>query len=84
MLIGSRRVRHLRRYREIAGTLVCHGLGWLVMQLGLGDLVPFHWGWLGHPRRPEPYTQPDHVRIWVRISILRVGWRSSPSPCAMS
>ncbi len=63
MLIGSRRTRHLRRYREIAGTLVRHGLGWLVVQLGLGDLVPFHWGWLGHPRRPESYTQPEHVRM---------------------
>lgn len=62
MLI-PRQIRHLRRYREIVGTLVRHGLAWLVVQLGLGDLIPFHRGLLGHTQRQEPYTPPEHVRM---------------------
>lgn len=55
--------RHLGRYRQIASTLARHGLGWVVLQLGLGDLVPFHRGLLGHPRREAPYTRPEHFRM---------------------
>ncbi|MCI0527960.1 MAG: AarF/UbiB family protein, partial [Nitrospira sp.] len=62
-MIRPRQTRHLRRYREIVGILARHGLGWLVVQLGLGDLIPFHRGLLGHTRRQEPYTQPEHIRI---------------------
>jgi ubiquinone biosynthesis protein len=54
---------HQRRYREIANALARHGLGYLVGVLGLDRLVPFHWGLLGHPRRAEPYTRPEHVRM---------------------
>ncbi|MCZ7574356.1 MAG: AarF/ABC1/UbiB kinase family protein [Ardenticatenaceae bacterium] len=55
--------RHLTRYRQIAGALARHGLGWVVLELGLGDLIPFHTGLLGHPRREEPYTRPEHFRM---------------------
>jgi len=34
------------RYREIASILSRHGLGWVVLELGLGDLIPFHRGLL--------------------------------------
>ena len=54
---------HLGRYRQIAGTLARHGLGWVVLQLGLGDLIPFQRGLLGHPRREAPYTRPEHFRM---------------------
>ena len=57
------RVRHLSRYREIAAILARHGLGWVVAQLGLGDLVPFQRGWFGHPPRETPYTQAEHFRM---------------------
>ena len=59
----DRRHRHLKRYREIASALARHGLGWLALQLNLGRFIPFHWGLLGHPRRPEPYTQAEHIRL---------------------
>lgn len=62
MLIG-RKKRHYDRYREIATILARHGLGWLALQLNLGGLIPFHWGLLGHPRRKEPYTQAEHMRM---------------------
>lgn len=54
---------HLNRYREIAGILVRHGLGWIVLELGLGNLIPFHRGLLGHPERDRPYTRPEHFRM---------------------
>lgn len=57
------RVRHLTRYREIATILAKHGLGWVVVQLGLGDLVPFQRGLLGHAPRETPYTQAEHFRL---------------------
>ncbi len=57
------RGRLLRRAREIASALARHGLGWLVAQVGLGGLIPFERGWLGHPARATPYTQAEHLRM---------------------
>ena len=51
------------RARQIATTLARHGLGYLVGVLGLQQLVPFHHGLLKHPRRAQPYTQPEHLRL---------------------
>jgi len=59
------RSNHLRRYRQIAGVLSRHGLGYLVGIAGLERFVPFHRGLLGHPRRATPYTQPEHIRMAV-------------------
>lgn len=57
------RGRLLRRSREITAILARHGLGWLVGQVGLGDLIPFERGWFGHPARETPYTQAEHLRL---------------------
>ena len=54
---------HWKRYRQIADALTRHGLGYMVGSFGIDRVVPFHRGLLGHPRRPEPYTQPEHVRM---------------------
>lgn len=54
---------HRQRYREIATTLSRHGMGYLVGVAGLERQVPFHRGLLGHQRRAEPYTRPEHVRL---------------------
>ena len=54
---------HADRYRQIAGALARHGLGYLVGVFGLERFLPFHRGLLGHPRRDEPYTKPEHVRM---------------------
>ncbi len=51
------------RSRQIAHTLARHGLGYLVSLLGLERFVPFHRGWLKHPRRAQPYTRPEHLRM---------------------
>jgi ubiquinone biosynthesis protein len=59
----SRKHTHLERSRQIANILARHGLGYLVGILGLERFVPFHRGLLKHPRRAEPYTQPEHVRM---------------------
>ncbi len=53
----------LKRSRQIANTLVRHGLGYLTGILGLEHFVPFHMGLLKHPRRTEPYTRPEHIRL---------------------
>ena len=63
MLFKQKQTRHLKRYREIATILARHGLGWLALQLNLGGLIPFHRGLLGHPKRKEPYTQAEHMRM---------------------
>jgi ubiquinone biosynthesis protein len=53
------------RLREIVSTMARHGFGFLVGQLGLEQVVPFQRGWLGHARRAEPYTRPEHIRLMV-------------------
>ncbi len=60
--VGSRWRRH-RRMREIARVLVKHGFGFLVVEAGLGRLVPFHRGWFGHPRRDTEYSAAEHLRM---------------------
>jgi ubiquinone biosynthesis protein len=62
--MASRRTgTHGARYRQIADILARHGLGYVVGIGGLEQFVPFHRGVLGHPRRAEPYTRPEHVRL---------------------
>ena len=82
MLIG-RKKRHYDRYREIATILARHGLGWLALQLNLGGLIPFHWGLLGHPRRKEPYTQAEHMRMALEdlgATFIKLGQLLSTRP----
>ena len=52
---------HASRYRQIADALSRHGMGYVVGVFGLERFVPFHKGVLGHPRREEAYTRPEHV-----------------------
>lgn len=52
-----------RRLRQIGSVAARHGLGYLTGPAGLGRLVPFHRGWLGHERRLSPYTRPEHMRL---------------------
>lgn len=54
---------HLKRYRQLAEILARHGLGYFSGMLALDRFVPLHHGWLGHSRREQPYTQPEHVRL---------------------
>ena len=54
---------HLHRFWVIASLLLRHGLGWAVGPSGVGRLVPFHHGWLGHPDRDEPYERHEHIRM---------------------
>ena len=54
---------HGERYREIAEVFSRHGMGFLVGVAGLERLVPFQRGLLGHDRRAEPYTRPEHLRL---------------------
>lgn len=51
------------RERQIAETLARHGLGFVVEVVGLGGLVPFHHGLLGHERRADPYRRAEHLRL---------------------
>ncbi|HSU34510.1 MAG TPA: AarF/UbiB family protein [Propionibacteriaceae bacterium] len=55
----------LERYRQIGEVLSRHGLGFIVGLTGLGRFVPFHRGVLGHERRPQPYTTPEHLRLAI-------------------
>ncbi len=57
--------RHLARYRQIADVLSRHGLGFVVGVVGLSRWVPLHRGVLGHQRRQEPYTSPEHLRLAI-------------------
>lgn len=74
---------HLGRYRQIASTAARHGLGFLVSEFGLGWMVPFHWGLLGHPRRELPYTRPEHVRMFLEelgTTFIKLGQVLSTRP----
>ncbi|WP_457600638.1 ABC1 kinase family protein [Hydrogenivirga sp.] len=55
--------KNVRRKAQIAKILAKHGFGFLVEMVGLGKFVPFHWGILGHPKRKERYSAPEHLRM---------------------
>ncbi len=70
------RTRHWNRYRQVAGVLTRHGLGYLVGVLGLERFVPFHRGVLGHARREGPYTEPEHIRLALEelgVTFVKLG-----------
>lgn len=52
-----------RRERQIVSALVRHGLGVTLTGAGIGWLLPFQWGLLGHPRRDKSYSGPEHLRM---------------------
>ncbi|MFV1998844.1 MAG: ABC1 kinase family protein [Acidimicrobiia bacterium] len=52
-----------RREREIAGALARHGIGLTLIQAKLAWMLPYQWGLLKHPRRDEPYSGPEHLRM---------------------
>ena len=53
---------HYARYRQIAGALVRHGLGYLVGVLGLERWIPFHKSLSGQAHRDAPHSQAEHLR----------------------
>lgn len=55
--------KNVKRKAQIAKVLAKHGFGFLVEKIGLGRFVPFHWGILGHPKRKERYSAPEHLRM---------------------
>ena len=52
-----------KRFRQILGIFMRHGFGWLIVEMGLGKFVPFHWGLLGHPHRKYSYSAMEHLRM---------------------
>ena len=55
--------RNVRRKAQIAKILAKHGFGFFVEKIGLGRFVPFHWGILGHTKREQRYSAPEHLRM---------------------
>jgi ubiquinone biosynthesis protein len=47
----------------MASALARHGIGLTLVQARLGWMLPFQWGLLKHPRRDEPYSGPEHLRM---------------------
>lgn len=56
-------LRLTSRYRKILSVLIRHGFGWLIVELGFGSIMPFHWGLFGHPKKESPYSGPEHLRM---------------------
>lgn len=50
--------KYRQRLRQILTTLARHGLGWLVLELGLGRLLPFR----RLRRKGRPASGPEHFR----------------------
>lgn len=61
--MGRSKNSQFNRYSQIANIVARHGLGYFVGILGLERFVPFHQGLLGHSRRTEPYTKPEHIHM---------------------
>ncbi|MFN3599372.1 MAG: ABC1 kinase family protein [Aquificaceae bacterium] len=76
-------VDHIGRKVYIARVLTRHGFGLLLFKLGLGHLVPFHWGVLGHKRRKERYLPEEHLRLAFEelgVTFIKLGQILSVRP----
>lgn len=72
-----------RRLRQIVSTMARHGFGFFIVQLGLQQLIPFQRGWLGHPRRRQPYTRPEHLLLAIEelgTTFIKLGQVLSTRP----
>ena len=82
-MLGLPSAAKRKRYREIASALSRHGMGVLSNQLGLGWLVPFQWGLLGHAKRKEPYSTGEHLRLALEdlgTTAIKLGQIASTRP----
>ncbi|MCS7284714.1 MAG: AarF/UbiB family protein, partial [Hydrogenobacter thermophilus] len=55
--------KRVGRKAYIVKVLAKHGFGLFLFRIGLGHLVPFHWGILGHRRRKDAYKPEEHLRL---------------------
>lgn len=62
MLFLSRRIRHYRRYREVAEALLRHGFGYVVDQLELRHLLPLRRRLFGGEPTPHPLSPGLRLR----------------------
>jgi ubiquinone biosynthesis protein len=76
----------LRRSRQIASALTQHGLGWLIAQVGLADLIPPQRGWFGGLPAEAPRTQAEHFRLALSelgATFIKLGQALSTRPDLM-
>lgn len=76
-------IDRIGRKVHIIRVLTRHGFGLLLFKLGLGHLVPFHWGILGHRRRKEKYSPEEHLRLAFEelgVTFIKLGQILSVRP----
>ncbi|MCS6958350.1 MAG: AarF/ABC1/UbiB kinase family protein [Aquificaceae bacterium] len=74
---------HTKRKAHIASVLARHGFGFMLSRFGLGYLVPFHWGLLGHKKSMERYKQEEHLRLAFEelgVTFIKIGQILSTRP----
>lgn len=51
------------RYRQLASVMIKHRLGHFAKTIGIEQYVPFYWALPNLPKRNDPYSQAEHVRM---------------------
>ncbi|MEJ5338700.1 MAG: lipopolysaccharide core heptose(II) kinase RfaY [Aquificaceae bacterium] len=77
---------HTRRKLHIAKVLAKHGFGFVLAKAGLGYLLPFHWGVMGHRKKKEPYREEEHLRLAFEelgVTFIKIGQILSTRPDIM-
>lgn len=68
----GKRIRHLKRYREVTQILVAHGFGWFIDGVGLADV-------LDHPRRWLRLSRPERTALTTAERMRRAMEQLGPT-----
>lgn len=61
----GRKIRHLKRYREIVSAFVRYGFGYIVKDLGLAQGLPYQEVWSGEGRDAQKHSIGLRIRLFL-------------------
>ncbi|BCJ85173.1 ABC1 kinase family protein [Effusibacillus dendaii] len=79
----GKRMRHINRYREIAGALVRHGFGFFVEEIGFANILSFPYRFLTNTNERDTKSMGERIRLVLQElgpTFVKLGQIASTRP----